>query len=156
MNVFRSSEAFSRSCGMSVMKNYRFLVPLIFLGVFAIPSATAHHSFVAYFDTTVEIEHHDVTVASYTLVNPHSRLVYTFTDENGNEVEWAGELASLNHLRRRGLGGELFKPGDKLTVVTGSPTRSGSNFMRLTRAVFENGDIAQVAGANTGITRAGE
>ena len=118
--------------------------------------ASAHHSFVAYFETTVEIEHHDVTVVSYNLVNPHSRLVYSFTDESGTAVEWAGELASSNNLRRRGLGGELFKPGDKLAVVTGSPTRSGSNFMRLTRAVFENGDIAQVAGANPGITRAGE
>jgi hypothetical protein len=54
------------------------------------------------------------------------------------------------------LGGKLFKPGDKLAVVTGSPTRSGSNFMRLTRAVFENGDVAQLVGRNAALTRAGE
>jgi hypothetical protein len=58
-------------------------------------------------------------------------------------------------MRRRGLGGEIFQPGDKLASVTGSPSRSGSNFMRLTRAVFENGDVAQVVGRDAGVTRAG-
>ena len=82
--------------------------------------------------------------------------MYTFTDEAGNEQEWSAELASANNLRRRGLGGEIFKPGDKLTVVAGSPSRSGANFMRLTRAEFENGDVAQATGRNAGVTRAAE
>jgi hypothetical protein len=76
------------------------------------------------------------------------------TDANGNEVEWAGELPSANNARRRGLGGELFKVGDKLASVAGSPSRSGSNFMRLERVVFDNGDIAQITGPNTGVIRA--
>ncbi len=118
--------------------------------------ATAHHSGSAYFDLAATIEHHDVTVVSYILVNPHGRLTYRFTDEAGNEQEWDGELSSANNLRRAGLGGEIFNPGDKLTLVTGSPSRSGSNFMRLTRAEFENGDVAQLVGPDAGITRAGE
>ena len=118
-------------------------------------SVKAHHNGTTYFDLSAEAEHEDVTVVSYDLVNPHGRFVCRFTDEAENEVEWTGELPSANNVRRRGLGGELFKPGDKLTSVTGSPSRSGSNFMRLTRAVFANGDVVQITGPNPGITRTG-
>ncbi|HEY5623189.1 MAG TPA: DUF6152 family protein [Gammaproteobacteria bacterium] len=117
--------------------------------------ATAHHSGAAYFDLQSTIEHTGATVVSYDLVNPHGRLVYTIIDENGNEVEWSGELASANNLRRRGLGGEIFSPGDQLASVVGNPALSGANFSRLTRVVFANGDVAQLTGPNTGLTRAG-
>lgn len=118
-------------------------------------TAFAHHNGGTYFDLSTTIEHNDVTVVSYDIVNPHGRLVFSFTDDAGTVVEWSGELPSANNVRRRGLGGELFKPGDKLTSVTGSPARSGSNFMRLERAVFANGDVAQITGRNPGVTRAG-
>jgi hypothetical protein len=111
---------------------------------------------VAYFDLDASVEHTDVTVVAYDLVNPHGRLVYTFTAANGTEVQWSGEMPSANNARRRGLGGEMFKPGDRLRSVMGSPARSGSNFMRLERVVFANGDVAQIAGPNAGITRAGQ
>jgi len=118
--------------------------------------ATAHHSGAAYFHLDIDQEHTGATVVSYDIVNPHGRLTYTFIDADGNEVEYAGELASANNLRRRGLGGEIFKPGDKLASIVGNPARSGSKFMRLTRVVFENGDVAQLTGRNTGISRASE
>ena len=137
------------------MRVHRVLLISTALTLFIGVPAIAHHNGGTYFDTAVEIEHTDATVVAYDLVNPHGRLVYTITDENGNEVEWAGELPSANNVRRRGLGGELFKPGDKLASVTGAPSRSGANFMRLSRAVFANGDIAQISGRNSGITRAG-
>lgn len=134
------------------MENLRVLSLAALL--FAVPVA-AHHSGVAYFDLDASVEHTDVTVVSYQLVNPHGRLVYTFTAEDGSEVEWSGEMPSANNARRRGLGGEIFKPGDRLVSVTGSPALSGSNFMRLERVVFANGDVAQITGRNAGITRAG-
>ncbi|MBT5031462.1 MAG: hypothetical protein HOM55_04100 [Proteobacteria bacterium] len=138
------------------MRKHRIVVLFAALGIFIGLPVAAHHSGVTYFDVEAEIVQHDATVVEYVIVNPHGRLVYTFTDEAGNEQEWSGELASANNLRRRGLGGEVFKPGDKLVTVTGSPSRSGANFMRLTRVDFENGDVAQLTGANAGITRAGE
>lgn len=116
--------------------------------------ALAHHSGAAYFELDVDIEHTNATVVEYHIVNPHGRLLYTFTDSDGNEVEWSGELASANNLRRRGLGGEIFKPGDQLALVVGNPARSGANFSRLTRVEFANGDVAQLTGRSTGITRA--
>jgi Family of unknown function (DUF6152) len=124
------------------------------LSLFAALPVAAHHSGVAYFDLDSTVEHSDVTVVSYDLVNPHGRLVYTFTDTDGKEVQWTGELPSANNARRHGLGGELFKPGDKLASVAGSPSRSGSNFLRLERVVFANGDIANITGPNTGVIRA--
>ncbi len=155
MSVFLNSVVFCEREGFNVLKNPKFVLPLATLAFFAGFPVTAHHSGSTYFDLDAEIVHTNVTVVSYNLVNPHGRLVYTFTDADGNEEEWGGELASSNNMRRRGLGGEIFQPGDKLASVSGSPSRSGSNFMRLTRAVFENGDVAQVVGRDAGVTRAG-
>lgn len=155
MSVFLNSVAFYEREVRNVLKNPKFVLPLAALAFFVGFPVTAHHSGSTYFDLDAEIVHTNVTVVSYNLVNPHGRLLYTFTDADGNEEEWGGELASSNNMIRRGLGGDIFQPGDKLASVTGSPSRSGSNFMRLTRAVFENGDVAQVVGRDAGVTRAG-
>ena len=125
------------------------------LVLFAVPVA-AHHSGSTYFDVDATIELTDVTVVSYDLVNPHGRLVFIVTAEDGTEVEWSAEMPSANNARRRGLGGEIFKPGDRLRSVSGPPARSGNPSMRLSRAVLANGDVAQITGPNAGITRAGE
>ncbi len=138
-----------------MMRKFRFFLPLVSASFLVGLPATAHHSGSTYFDLDVVIEHTDATVVSYDIVNPHGRLVYVFTDDDGTEVQWSGELASANNLRRRGLGGNIFSPGDKLATVTGSPSRNGANFMRLTRTVFANGDIAQLTGRNAGVIRAG-
>ena len=112
----------------------------------------AHHNGATYFDTSSTIEHSDATVVDYAIVNPHGRLFYTIVDDEGNEQEWSAELASANNLRRRGLGGEIFKPGDQLVSVAGNPARSGANFMRLERAEFADGTLAVFSGPNRGIT----
>lgn len=112
----------------------------------------AHHNGATYFDTSMTIEHNDATVVEYAIVNPHGRLFYTIVDDDGNEQEWSAELASANNLRRRGLGGEIFKPGDQLVSVEGNPSRSGANFMRLERAEFADGTVATFTGANRGIS----
>ena len=112
----------------------------------------AHHNGATYFDTSTTIEHSDATVVEYAIVNPHGRLFYTIVDDEGNEQEWSAELASANNLRRRGLGGEIFQPGDQLVSVTGNPSRSGANFMRLQRAEFADGTVAAFTGPNRGIT----
>ena len=125
------------------------------LGLLALYPAVAHHNGATYFDVSTTIEQRGATVVSYALVNPHGRLFYTFTDDDGNEHEWSAELASANNLIRRGLGGEIFKPGDQLVSVTGNPSRSGANFMRLERAEFANGDVATFTGANRGIAPGG-
>ncbi len=138
-----------------MLTKLKFLLPFTSLILFIGSGATAHHNGATYFDTSAQLEHNDATVISYDLVNPHGRLVYVFLDDDGNVVEWSAELPRANNARRRGLGGDLFKSGDRLAAVTGSPSRSGANFMRLTRVVFSNGDVAQITGRNAGVIRAG-
>ena len=95
MNAYRNLLASNDDGG--TMRKLSFLSLSVLL--FAMPVA-AHHSGVAYFDLDASVEHTDVTVVSYELVNPHGRLVYTFTDENGNEVQWSGEMPSANTKNR--------------------------------------------------------
>jgi len=122
------------------------------LVLLAVLPVAAHHNGATYFDTSTSIEQSDATVVDYAIVNPHGRLFYTIVDGEGNEQEWSAELASANNLRRRGLGGEVFKPGDQLVSVVGNPARSGANFMRLERAEFADGTLAVFTGPNRGIT----
>lgn len=138
-----------------MIRTLKILLPSTVLSLLIGFPVLAHHNGATYFDTSAPIELTDATVVAYDIVNPHGRLVFTLIDENGAMVEWSGELASANNLRRRGLGGEIFKPGDELVSITGSPSRSGANFMRLERVVFANGDIAQLTGRDAGVTRAG-
>lgn len=128
---------------------------LVISGVLIGFPATAHHSGSAYFNLGEEVVHENVTVVAYHVVNPHGRLVYLVTDDAGNEVEWRAELPAANNMRRRGLGDDVFKAGDELTVVSGAPGRTEPNFMRLSRAEFANGDVATFTGASAGLTRAG-
>ena len=134
---------------MKLLTTPALFVSLVLLAGFPV---AAHHNGATYFDTSTTIEHSDATVVEYAIVNPHGRLFYTFVDAEGNEQEWSAELASANNLRRRGLGGEIFEPGDQLVSVEGNPSRSGANFMRLERAVFADGAVATFTGANRGLT----
>ena len=134
---------------MKLLTTPALFVSLVLLAGFPV---AAHHNGATYFDTSTTIEHSDATVVEYAIVNPHGRLFYTLVDGEGNEQEWSAELASANNLRRRGLGGEIFKPGDQLVSVTGNPSRSGANFMRLERAEFADGSVATFTGANRGLT----
>ena len=135
------------------MKKFGLVVASAALAVLVEFSASAHHSGAIYFES-VKAEHTNVTVVSYTLVNPHGRLVYTFTDETGNKVEWTAELQSANYSRRMGLDPSSFSPGQVLASVSGAPSRTGAKFIRLDRVVYQNGDVAQLTGANRGIIRA--
>jgi Family of unknown function (DUF6152) len=136
------------------MKNFGFLVSAATLATFVGLAAAPHHSGAIYFESA-KLEHKNVSVVSYILVNPHGRLVYAFTDDAGNKVEWTAELQSANYSRRMGVDPSTFSPGQTLTSVSGAPSRSGSKFIRLDRVVFENGDVAQLTGAERGIIRAG-
>ncbi len=139
------------------MKYLALLKSSMMLGVLIGLPATAHHS-PTYFDAEIEVVHENVTVVSYRVNNPHGMLVYIATDEEGNEVEWDAELPSANFMRRGGLNEATLSPGDKLTVVIGSPSVAGlttRNLIRLTRAEFPNGDVATFTGISAAFMPAG-
>tara|TARA_B100000029_G_scaffold516187_1_gene627498 strand:- start:3146 stop:3601 length:456 start_codon:yes stop_codon:yes gene_type:complete len=115
----------------------------IFLYV-AVSPIYAHHS-TTYFDLELEIVHEDVIVIRFEVANPHGILTYGVTDSRGQLVLWDAELPSANFMRRNGVTNSLMKEGDRLTAVYGQPGIPGKtkeHLIRLSRVVFQNGDIA--------------
>ena len=76
----------------------------------------AHHS-VAMFDQQQEIAI-DGVVKELELVNPHSWLHITVTNETGREVVWSFEMQALSRLEDQGFSVDLVKPGESVTVFT--------------------------------------
>jgi hypothetical protein len=125
------------------MKRMSLTWLIFFSGLFAGGAALSHHSREAYFhmDTILTLE--DVTAVEFRVVNPHSQLIFTMVDEDGNEVEWSGGILSASHLRRAGVRPDLISPGDKLTL-TASPARGDSNGVWIYKIVLPNGDTADL------------
>ena len=116
---------------------------VLFSGLFVAGAALSHHSREAYFhmDTILTLE--DVTAVEFRVVNPHSQLIFTMADEDGNDAEWTGGILSASHLRRAGVRPDLISPGDKLTL-TASPARGDSNGFWIYKVVLPNGDTADL------------
>ena len=130
-------------------KTCNLVAASIILSMLCSLPVTAHHSS-TYFDIGMEVVHEDVTVIDFQVENPHGLLVYVVVDDEGNEVEWNAELPSANFSRRGGVIESLLKPGEP-----GLPGRTRENLMRLTRAEFQNGDVATFSGISATYTRAG-
>lgn len=131
-----------------------FVSFLVGVSLLAALPASAHHSTITYYDPAVSAEYKDVTVVSFEVMNPHTRLVFLATDEHGNEVEWTASTQSANVLRRMGLGADSIRPGDKLTV-TASPHRDGLRLVLMTKVAWSNGDYAVLSiGPTSGLFRA--
>jgi hypothetical protein len=77
-------------------------------------SLLAHHS-LGNFDTTKAVRVKGTFVQFYE-VNPHSFIYLDQKGENGQIKRWAAEGPSVLQLNRRGLGKDLFKPGDVVEV----------------------------------------
>jgi Family of unknown function (DUF6152) len=104
-------------------------------GVVVSTPATAHHSF-AGFDKTKVVTLKG-TVKQWQFMNPHSWLTLIVV-EDGKEVAYALEGASVNTLAHRGWGRNTFKPGEKLTVEM-YPLYSGERGGAFLKATFEDG-----------------
>ena len=136
------------------MKQRIFLSSLVGTALLAGLPALAHHSTFTYYDPEVSIEYKDVTAVSFEVMNPHARLVFLVTDEDGNAVEWTAATQSANVLRRMGIGADSISPGDTLTV-TASPHRDGLKLVLMTKVAWPNGDYAVLSiGASSGLFRA--
>jgi hypothetical protein len=98
-------------------------------------SAVAHHSF-AMFDQTRKVQLQG-TVKDWQFTNPHSWL-QLLVNEDGHQVEYSIEGASVNTLVRRGWGVNTFKVGDKLTVIV-HPIKTGQKGGAFLSATLPNG-----------------
>ncbi len=128
--------------------------PTIIIALAGVP-AMAHHS-ASYFDMETKVVHENVTVVQFRVANPHGKLIYTVTDDEGNEAEWNAELPSANFTRRAGIGVSNLSPGDRVTLIgwPGRPGRTRERLLRLMRAEFPNGDVATFTAISATLIRA--
>ena len=96
--------------------------PVVFVVLGGVVSA-AHHSTSGY-DLQRTITMTGV-VTEFRWINPHTFLAWVVRDEDGNEVEWTGEMLSVQTVTSWGLTRRSFKSGDQVTV-TGFPSRTGT------------------------------
>jgi len=87
--------------------------------------ALAHHAFATEFDVNRPITLQG-KVTKVELINPHSWIHVTVTDDKGNAVEWMIEGGSPNALVRKGINKNSIPIGSEI-VVRGYGTRDGGN-----------------------------
>ena len=78
------------------------------------------------------------TVTEFEWSNPHAYIHVDARNEKGKTEKWTAELASLGMLSRVNWKRDTVKPGDEITIV-GNRAKSGTNYMRLNKIVFANG-----------------
>lgn len=118
-----------------------------------VSGAFAHHNGTLYFDGSKTLRIENATVVSLVIINPHSRLVFTIENEQGELEEWRAETQSHNALRRKGIRPDLVQPGDVVTVI-GNPSRSGTLYLRMRQLILPNGDTVNFYGGGPAITPA--
>jgi hypothetical protein len=112
--------------------------------------ALAHHGAAAYDNDQIVTVTGAVT--DFKFVNPHVLIYVAVTGDNGDVIEWSGELTSPNRLARMAQPGtvrwhrEILKPGDVIEL-TGNPAASGAPSLRLHKVVDSTG-TAIIGGDN--------
>ena len=105
--------------------------------VFGYTVALAHHGGSMY-DRSEELIFEDAVVVELVFVNPHARLIFNWTDDEGTLAEWVGELSGSNELVRTGIYDDLVEPGERI-IVKGWPHRSIPRDLRLSSIVLSDG-----------------
>ena len=113
------------------------------------PFAYSHHNAASHYILDQKITVTGV-VTNFRLINPHARIYFDVTNEDGETEGWLGEGNASSVLRRRGWTNDTLKPGDVITV-TGSPARDGGHKIDWELIVLEDG--TELRGGNT---KAGE
>ena len=141
---------------MNVRNVAGFLISVSFL---VSADLSAHHG-AAVYDTS-EVVTVRGAVTRFRFVFPHTLIYIAVTSDDGETVEWSGELTTPNRLARGiGPGGvthapgwtnDTLKPGDVIEL-TGNPARNGAPSLRLI-SVY-NADGVALAGRRPGDTAA--
>jgi len=111
-------------------------------------AASAHHGGAAYDSGLSKTVTGAVT--RFEFINPHVLIYIAVTEEDGDVVEWSGELTSPNRLARMERGSttkwskDLLQLGDEITL-SGNPARSGAPSLRL-RTVIDPQGVVLVGG----------
>jgi hypothetical protein len=117
---------------------------VIFCSALVAVAASAHHNPAAHYivDGRMEIEG---VVTEFRAVNPHTRIYFDVTNEQGEVEQWMAEGDSIINLRRAGWTNDEFQPGDRIHIV-GRPSRNGSRMVEWTSIMRPDG--TEVGGGN--------
>src|SRR5579885_201118 len=110
---------------------------LVIAGLAGSGSASAHHSFAVFFQTSRSISVTGV-VTAVEFSNPHGLIHLSVTKPHGTVESWAPETKSPSILVRRGWSKDTLKPGEKVTVQ-GWPARDGARYLRMQNAYRPDG-----------------
>ena len=118
------------------MRNRLAMVFAVVVGLSVSAPLFAHHGGTTlYTDRTATLEG---TVKIWYWSNPHVLLTITVTGDDGQAVDWVGELQAPNTIHPLGFRKDLLKPEDEVTVDL-QPTKNGNPNGRLTRLVLADG-----------------
>lgn len=112
------------------------ILTVLAVSLFISGPAFAHHSMSMYdrsHDTTFK-----ATITEFNWANPHSQIVFNFTDEHGNIQKWVAEGPGPNRLANHGWSKDTLKPGDQVTII-GNTNKDGSPTMRFEKVILPNG-----------------
>jgi len=123
---------------------------LIAAAVLLLPAAViAHHNAASHYLLGQKITVKGV-VTEFRLINPHARIYFDVTNDDGEVQKWLGEGNASSVLRRRGWTDDHLKPGNVITI-SGAPARDGGYKIDWESIVLEDG--TELRGGNT---KAGE
>jgi Family of unknown function (DUF6152) len=91
----------------------------------------AHHNTAALYDRS-NVVTLTGTITEFLLINPHTRIEFEVTGENGNVEKWTAWSGPPSGMYRRGWRKDSLKPGDKI-VITGATARDGSKQITVQR-----------------------
>ena len=109
----------------------------------------AHHNAASHYLVDQKITVKGV-VTQFRLINPHARIYFDVTDDDGEVQKWLGEGNASSVLRRRGWTDDHLKSGDVITI-SGAPARDGGHKIDWESIVLQDG--TELRGGNT---KAGE
>jgi hypothetical protein len=113
-------------------------------GALLLTTAAAHHGSSPYDNSVTRTV--IGTVTNFQFTNPHVLIYVDVEEENGEVVNWSGELTSPNRLARAAGGAsgnvkwsrDILVPGDVIEL-SGNPARNGAPSLRLRRVIDANG-----------------
>ena len=102
-------------------------------------SATAHHSFAAEFSYE-DFGSREGEVVEIHFVNPHARIFFSVTNENGDEEIWDAQTFPPRNLIAAGWNRDTINIGDRITIE-GNLGLEGSLKLWIISMILEDGTV---------------
>ena len=101
-------------------------------------SAIAHHAITSTYDVERTTAVQGV-VTDFLFKNPHARVYFEVTNEDGSVTDWVGDGSASTILRREGWTADTLEPGDFIQII-GSSSRDGSPMVMMDSVSMLNAD----------------